>query len=231
VIRQSRGFVFSLIAFAALALLSFLLPRTETVTIKLEEYKKAVLAPRILIITLVFFLSSIHWGAEMVAYIPFLKENLGLSIKQTGIFSSIGFMFVGFGAYFGVVILDKGWIKNLESMLALGLFMAGLFHIFMCVESLYWSFAFRILHEIGDGFVFIVFYIGISKVFNLDRIGGCTAFITLWMGVGTFVSAAIFGHMGEVAGHQWPLMVSGAVLLLTPLVLLFTKSKDIYKEA
>jgi len=96
----------------------------------------------------------------MVAYIPFLKENLGLSIKETGIYSSIGFMFVGFGAYFGVLILNKGWKKNLESLLALGLFMAGLFHILMCVENLYWSFVFRLFHEIGDGFVFIVFYVG-----------------------------------------------------------------------
>ncbi len=89
----------------------------------------------------------------------------------------------------------------------------------MCVNNVYLSFFFRICHEIGDGLVFLAFYYGIPKIFHVRTIGGCAAFIGLWMGIGSFSSAILFGYIGDLYGNQWPLIISGIILIIIPLLI------------
>lgn len=225
--------VFVLIMVSNLILVgfSYFLPRNKIVIIKFQEYKKAIFNPNVLFLTFIFFLASLHQGAEIVSYGPFLKENLGLSIKQTGLYTSLGFIFVGFGAYGGVLLIKKGWIKNLQSLLSIGFFLSGVFHILMCVPHVYWSFFFRVFHEIGDGFIVFTFFSGISKIFHLDKIGGCAAFISLCIGLGSMGSSIIFGVIGDNYGYQWPLIISGIVLAVIPVLLLLKRPGELYREA
>ncbi|NLF40882.1 MFS transporter, partial [bacterium] len=72
-------FVLSLLGNLALMAFSCFLPHNATVEITLDEYRKSVWTPRVLLICAVFFLSSLHYGAEMVSYSPFLKDVLHLS--------------------------------------------------------------------------------------------------------------------------------------------------------
>jgi MFS family permease len=222
-------FIFGFITNWILMALCYFLPRNETVVIKMDEYKKAVLNPRVLFVTAIFSLSSFHWGAETVSYGPFLKDVLGLSITQTGLYTSFGIIIVGIGAYGGVVLLDRKWIKNLNVLMLLGFFMAGAGHILMCVHNVPLSFAFRLIHEIGDVFAFLVYYHGITKLFHLDKIGGCSAFISLCMSISSFLSSMLFGYLGDVLGYQWPLIISGIVLLCIP-VLLMLQNRQIMEQ-
>jgi MFS family permease len=209
-------------------LLSFFLLHTETVVIKLEEYRKTVFTPQVIFLTLVFVLSSLHWGAETVSYGPFLKDVLGLTFRQIGLYTGLGMVAVGLGAYGGTLLLNKGWVKDLQSLFGLGLLLAGVFHGLMCVPHVYWSFGFRFLHEIGDGFVLLIFYHGIAKVFHVDRIGGCAAFIALGQSVSAFGSSILFGYVGDVFGHQWSLIISGIVLVLA-VALLYVNKRGIFQ--
>jgi MFS family permease len=199
--------------------LSFFLPRTETVLIELEEYRKSVLEPRVLFLSVVFFLFSIHWGAEMVSYALFLKENLGLDKIQIGWYTALGFVMVGLGAYAGYYVMHRGWVTDLITLLIVGFALSGVFHILMCVPNVAWSFSFRLAHEVGDGLVSLVFYHGISRTFHVDRIGGCAAFISLWTAIGSCGGAILFGYVNDLAGPAWPLMISGAIAAVLAVVL------------
>ena len=218
-----HAFITVAISNFVLIIFSYFVPRTETVAIKIEEYKKAIFTPKILFLVVIFFLSSLHWGAENVSYSMFLKNSLGLDIQGTGIYTGLGFFFVGIGAYLGVILVQKKIIKNLETILIIGFFMGGLFHILMCVNNLYISFFFRVLHEIGDGLVFLAFFYGISKIFHVSTVGGCAAFITLWMGIGNFSGSILFGYIGDTWGNHWSLIVSGIILMFIPLLIYLRK--------
>ncbi|MBD3392781.1 MAG: MFS transporter [Chitinivibrionales bacterium] len=206
-----------------LAIMSAFLPQTEQVEIKLAEYRKAVLTPRVLFLAAVFSLSSLHWGAEMVSYTPFLNVNLGLSLRNIGWYTGTGFAFVGIGSILAVVLLKSGAVRDLRRVLVYGLLLSGVFHVLMCMPNVYVSFACRLVHEIGDGFVMVAFYHGIPKVFHLDKIGGCSAFMQLCMGLTAMGSAMLFGHIGDTLGYQWPLIISGIVLVLIPVLLISSR--------
>jgi MFS family permease len=204
---------------------SLLLPKTETVVIELAEYKRDVLQPRVVFITLIFSLAAIHWGAETVSYGRFLVENLGLTIRQTGLYTSIGFIFVGLGAYLGVLLMRWRVVKDMQTILMIGFMLAGLFHILMCVPWPGLSFAMRLFHEVGDGMVFLAYFSGIARIFHINKVGGCAAFISLWQSVASFLSAIAFGWLGDRIGHQWPLIISGIVMTLLPIMMHVSEHK------
>jgi len=205
--------------------LSWFLPRTETVAIKLSEYRREVFAPRILFITAVFTLSSLHWGAEMVSYGPFLTETLGLTVRQTGLYTATGFIMVGVGAYLGVLLLRWRILRNLQQVLMVGFLLAGVFHVLMCVRNPWLSYGLRLFHEIGDVLVFLAYYHGIAKAFHVDRVGGCSAFMSLCQGLGGMGSAVLFGYVGDHFGYHWPLISSGVVMALLPLMMLASRHR------
>ncbi len=224
-------FAFMMCCYLALIGLAYFLPRTETVVIQLVEYRKTIFTPQALSLIAIFMLSSSHWGAESVSYGPYLREALGLKFWQVGVFTGAGVMTVGFGAYGGVLMLRRGWIKDLQVMLLLGLAFAGSCHILMTIpHNVYWAFVFRAIHEIGDGFMLVIFYHGIARVFQLDRIGGCAAFITLGQSASSLASGMAFGYISQTFGHQWSLIISGIVLLLAAFFL-HANRRGVFRKA
>ena len=99
-------------------------------------------------------------------------------------------------------------------ILLFGLLVSGLGHILMTVKILELSFVFRIIHEIADTCTFFYLYLGISKIFNLDRMGGNTGIIHFVTYVGTALGAIIFGTIGENYGYDMPIILSGCTTLL-----------------
>lgn len=229
-ISFSVVFVVMLIFNLFLMVGAYFLPSPGTMTIALAEYKKAVLTPKVLLITFAFFLHGLHGGAEQVAYGPFLNQVLHLNTEQMGLYTAVGFMFVGLGAYGGSQILKKRWITNVQFILYTGFVLNGIFHIMMTVPVWYWSFPFRLIHEVGDGLITLAYFHGIAQIFHLDKIGGCASFISLWSAIGGMVGSLCFGYIGDVWGPQWPLIISGVVMAVTPLMLnilmRYTRTQD-----
>ena len=215
----NAAFVVGLLGNLVMIFLAARLPKNEPITLELSEYRNAIFRPRVLLLTAAFFFSSLHWGAEQTSYIPFLKNTLGMSLVGASLYAGVGLFCVGAGTVLGTVLLKRHVIRDLPTLLWLGFLTGGLFHILMCVPNVWASLLFRCVHELGDGFVFLVYYHGIAKVFKLDRIGGCAAFMSLWTTVGSMLGSLLFGWIGDEYGPRWPLMVSGAVLTLVPLLL------------
>ncbi len=222
-------FLIAAIANLVLMVLSYFIPRTETAIIKLDEYKRELFKPHVLFIVLIFFLSSLHWGAETIAYPRFLRYNLGLDYHEAGLYTGLGFFVVGIGTFLGAFLINKKYIKNLKNLLIISFLLSGVFHILMCFGNVYQSFIFRFFHEIGDGLTLLVFYFGIPRIFKIQTIGGCAAFISLWMSIGAFSSGILFGYIGDNWGNEWPLIISGIVLVIIPIFILIRQKfeKDI----
>jgi len=164
--------------------------------------------------------------STIALFMPLYFDKLGLTGVHTGAyFALLSVASVLLALPAGISTDRMSIVKILVFALLLGaihkvgFLLGGVFQVLMCVPNLWASFAFRCVHEIGDGLVFLVYYQGIAKVFKLDRIGGCAAFVSLWTALGALLGALLYGWMGGRWGAHWPLIVSGCVLAVTPLLL------------
>ena len=197
----------------------FLLPRTVPVRFGLKTYWADFSEARVLVFALWLYLFYLHWGAEFTSYGLFLRENLGLSLTGMGLYMSAEFAMVGLSSVFNGFRLEKG--ASLHQTAALGLLCSGLGHMGMIIEVLPVSLAFRLLHGFGDGTIMVLSYVGIAKLFRLERIGGNSGLITLSIMLGSFTGSLVFGPLGARYGYQWPLFISGVITLcLIPIVFL-----------
>ncbi len=216
-------FVYTLRAVALLYLLMtttwFLLPKTIPIKFGLQAYWRDFSTPRVLLFALWLYLFYLHWGAELTSYGLFLRENLGLSLKGMGLYMSAEFAVVGLASIINGLRLQKG--VSLHQIAILGLLCSGIGHMGMIIEILPISLAFRLLHGFGDGTIMVLSYVGIAKLFKVERIGGNSGLITLSIMLGSFTGSLIFGPLGEKFGYQYPLFISGAITLcLIPFVFL-----------
>jgi MFS family permease len=61
-------------------------------------------------------------------------------------------------------------------------------------------------------------YTTISRLFQVERVGGHSGLISLVTTLGTAVGSLIFGPIGAQMGYEWPLIISGGTsLALLPL--------------
>ncbi len=202
-----------------LTIIWFLLPSTITARFRVKTYWHDFRDPKVFLFAIWLYLFYLHWGAEFTSYGLFLREDLGLSLIGMGLYMSAEFFVVGLASVTGGLLLDKG--KDLYRMAALGLLCSGLGHMGMVIKYIPVSLAFRLLHGFGDGTIMVLSYVGIAKLFRIERIGGNSGLITLAIMLGNFTGALIFGPLGAKMGYGVPLFVSGAITLaLIPVVFL-----------
>lgn len=194
------------------------LPTNETAEFKMIHYKKDLLKPSILFFMLIIFLFALHIGAEMTSYGLFLKENLKLTPANQGLYMGISILFMALS----VTLLGKK-LEHIKpkNVLITGLLTSGLGLILMTFGSPQFSLAFRIIHEIGDSAVFFFLYYGISKMFDLSRVGGNNGIFLLIISVGATISSFICAPLGEFYGYNISLIVGGATTLLAFILTLF----------
>lgn len=224
--------LFILILLGMLAIISFMLPMTETFKFKFTEYKKDIFRKEVLVFLAVVFLFTFHYGAEATSYSLFLKERFALDLKGIGLFIGLCAAWISVAALFFSWRIEKG--LHARYVFYFGLLVSGLGHILFSIQTeLIPAIIFRCIHEIGDGAMIFSIHYGIVKIFNLNRIGGNTGLIALMQITGGFISATIFGYIGAKYGYWIPLNASG-VMMLFALVLLFfsqeTKKKLISED-
>jgi len=203
--------VFSVLFLTMTLISQFVLPKTATHKFELFHYKKDILRPKILFFLLIMFLFAIHWGAESTTYGLFLKKTLNLTNFQMGLYMGIAIMTMALTVQ---IIAKKLHKWKTEYILVTGLFMSGVGHILMTINNPIISAFFRIFHEIGDAAMFFFIYYGITKLFDLKRIGGNASIFTFIGTIGSATGAIVFGPMGESLGYHVPLIISGAITLL-----------------
>jgi hypothetical protein len=83
----------------------------------------------------------------------------------------------------------------------------------MVNRSLALSFAFRLVHEAGDGLLGALVVLFISRLFERESIGGSSAALLTVMTCGHMVGALIFSSMGFHFGLVYPFIVAGGLLI------------------
>ncbi len=195
----------------------FFLPKNVPVKFALRTYWDDFRNPRVIFFALWLYLFYLHWGAEFTSYGLFLRENLRLSLTGMGFYMAAEFAMVGLASLLNGFRLERG--ATLKNLATLGLFCSGAGHMGMIIENLPISLAFRLLHGFGDGTIMVLSYVGIAKLFKIERIGGNSGLITLSIMLGSFTGSLVFGPLGAHYGYQWPLFISGVITLaLIPLV-------------
>jgi MFS family permease len=192
------------------------LPLTRGVPTSLFEYGRDFLTRPVLFFVTWLFLFTLHWGAEATSLSLFLEHNLGLSPFGVGVYMAGEFGVVALTAY----LYGRFWARRVKPLtfLALALIFSGTGHILMTYPELFWSFAWRAVHGVGDGLILMETYTTISRLFHVDRIGGSASLISLTTTMGVFAGSLIFGPVGAAFGYQFPLIISGAIsLALLPL--------------
>jgi MFS family permease len=170
------------------------------------------------------FLFSLHWGAEMTSYGLFLRENLGLSLPAMGWYMGLEFIPLAGACLWAGPQCDKGLDRRL--LTAAGLLMSGFSQILMCVQPVWFSLVWRCVHGVGDGLIVVVMYSGISRLFNIGRIGGHNSGVNFVMMVGSFAGSLVFGPVGERLGYEVPLMATGVVVAALALPILHPKRRQ-----
>lgn len=179
---------------------------------RLSEYRADFKDPKVIFFAAWLLLFATHWGAEYTSYALFLRKDLSLSMIEMGWYMSAEFFAILLTALLiGRRLKGTSWIAPVSIA---GMILSGIGHIGMVFKPIAVSFSFRALHGVGDGLIFLVFYIGISKLFQAHRLGGNAGLMNLATMIGMIIGALIMGPVGERFGYAVPLWTTGIVTLI-----------------
>ncbi|MFA7685738.1 MAG: MFS transporter [Candidatus Gracilibacteria bacterium] len=210
----SFGKIFTIIGllFATMAILSqFILPKSATAKFEILHYKKDILRGDVLFFLLIMFLFSLHYGAEETSYGLFLENTLKLNKLESGLYMGIAILSMAIS-----VIIIRKVLKTVEvkNILLFGTLVSGLGLMLMTIQNPAISLLFRIIHETGDATMFFFLYYGITKLFDLERIGGNTGVVTFVTIIGAATSNLLFGPIGSKFGYNIPFLIGGLTSIL-----------------
>jgi len=182
------------------------------VTVPIKAYGRNLLRKNTVLFSTMIFVIGLHWGVEGTVYSPFLKNNLGLTTMELSWYVSLSLLALAFSALLiGRIPFDLRLNKRLFT-LSMALSGAGMG--LMVIPVLPLSFAFRIVHEAGDGFLGALVVLFISRLFEKDSIGGSSALLLAVMTTGQMAGALIFSPLGYRYGLIYPFIAAGALLML-----------------
>ncbi|MFH1256319.1 MAG: MFS transporter [Candidatus Diapherotrites archaeon] len=195
-----------------------LLPEAKVQRESLAEYKGDLFNRNVIVLALVYFLFTLHWGAERIAFTPFLRENLGLDFFQSALYMAAGIIaIVPFVLWAGKKIDSSQKPRN---FLFAAILLSAIGHIAMTIPMPLVSVFFRGVHEIGDALFDLTILLGFSRLFLNARIGGNSSAIFLIGTIGMFVGSLLFGPIAEQFGYAAPLIISGVISLAALLIAL-----------
>jgi hypothetical protein len=144
-------------------------------------------------------------------YSPFLKEYFQLNNLQVSLYISIPLFMLALAAF---LFSRRRYDAALNKRLFLfSLTISGIGNILMVNHILALSFAFRLLHEIGDGILGVLIVIYISRLFQKKSIGGSSGILLAVMTSGHMVGSLLFSTIGYRLGLHLPFIISGVLLL------------------
>jgi MFS family permease len=196
----------------------------EVVTFR--DYRLGLLKRKAILFIILLFVLTLHWGVEGTIYSPFLRKNFGLSDLQVALYISLPLFMLALASF------SIGRLKydiNLNRRLFLGaMFLSGAGLALMVNTNVYISFAFRVIHEIGDGIMGALIILFISRLFERKSIGGSSGILMSIMVLGHATGAMIYSPLGYRFGLQYPFIISGSLLLANVLFGTFIFKRENY---
>ncbi len=189
----------------------------------LAEYSGDIRQPKVLLFALWFFAFSLHWGAETTCYGLFLRQEMHLTLI------GVGWYLAGeFGAIalcFSVLLRYRKAFErwSIRRIAIVGLILSAIGSFGMLIHPVQVSFVFRMAHGVGDALILLIFYLRITRLFEIERIGGNTGFLNLAAMVGLCSGALIFSPIGEHFGYATPFWISGILLFVLALPPMFLR--------
>jgi MFS family permease len=111
------------------------------------------------------------------------------------------------------MLIDRGFMSS-RRFFTIALLASSLGQLLMVVPNLYGSLAIRVMHDFGDGIAGLVFNLGISRLFNVEKIGGLSSLVTFTALLSSAVGALVFSHIGELWGYQYSIVGGGLSIAL-----------------
>lgn len=192
-------------------LLTFQLPKVHFHLIQLNDYKVNLMNKKTLLFSLFLFILTLHWGAESTVYSPFLRDFFHLDQLGIALYISLSLFVLSFASL--AVCFFKHNVRFNEKLFLMSMFFSGLGQIFMVNQNLMVSFFFRCLHEVGDGFIAALIFIFIAQLFEKKSIGGSSGILIAVMTLGHMAGSLVFSPLGYAKGLQYPLIISGWLLI------------------
>ncbi len=207
------AFIVTSVLFFLFAFYSFLLPKTKTALTNIKDYAYDLKNKKVFWLALLFFIITFHWGPERTSMMLFLKEDVGLTLVQSGWFLGISIIALGLAAFFFGKHYDLS--LRLKPMIVFGLLCSGIGNIgWYFTLNPVWVFILRVIHEAGDGAMAVFILLEITNLFEKKRVGGDSAFVTVVSVLGTVMGSVIAGGLGDLFGNAFPIMLSGIIMIL-----------------
>jgi len=180
--------------------------------VSIRAYGRNLIRKNTVLFSTMIFVIGLHWGVEGTVYSPFLKNNLGLTTLRLSLYVTLALAALALSSLLiGRIPFD---LKLNKRLFTLSMLLSGAGLALMVIPVLPVSFAFRVIHEIGDGFLGALVVLFISRLFEKDSIGGSSALLMAVMTTGQMAGALIFSSMGYRFGLIYPFLVAGSLLTL-----------------
>ncbi|MEW6381737.1 MAG: MFS transporter [bacterium] len=188
------------------------LPEGRFNLIPIRKYKLSLLNKKTILFSLLIFILTLHWGAESTVYSPFLRETFHLNNLQLALYIALPLFILSF-ASFTLCCLKYNRRMN-ERIFLFAMLLSGIGHVLMVQSSVSVSFFFRVVHELGDGFLAALIFVFISRLFEKENIGGSSGILLAVMTLGHMVGSLVFSPIGYTAGLHYPFIISGLLLIV-----------------
>ena len=178
--------------------------------VPLKIYKSNLLRKNTVLFSVMIFVVGLHWGVEGTVYSPFLKQYFSLSTFSLSLYITLSLLALAFSSLLvGFIKFD---IRVNKRLFLLSMVLSGGGLALMVNPVLPLSFLFRVVHEIGDGFLGALTILFISRLFERESIGGSSAILLAVMTFGHMVGALFFSSLGFHLGLAYPFIVAGLLL-------------------
>lgn len=181
------------------------------VSVPFRIYKRSILNRRTILFSVMIFFIGLHWGVEGTVYSPFLKQYFNLNLTSLSLYISLSLFGLASSAFL-IGLFRHNPRLNMKIFL-FSMFLSGAGLILMVNRHLYLSFFFRLIHEVGDGFLGALLWLFVSRLFEKASIGGGAAILLTVMTLGQVVGSLSFATIGFRFGLIYPFYIGGLLLV------------------
>lgn len=180
---------------------------------RLGDYKKDIAQPRALLLLVIYFIYSTHFGVEQTAYTLFMRQELAFTGQAIG----LTFFVVGVWMAFLAPLAGHGFDLRQSVLLLLifGLLTSATFQIWTgWVQHLPGMILIRLLHTMGDVPVIMAVGIMTAAFFPQGRMGGNSAVVYMVRTLGVFSGNLMAGFLAPFIGYGGVFIYTGFFMLL-----------------
>jgi len=201
-------FQITALLFVAVTPLTLMLSKTTTEVFKPTAYKRELFRRDVLYFSIVTFLFTYHWGAEKTVYALFLKESLGFSTLDIGVFMGVTIGALALSSLLFGRLLDLN-LTTMKKLITMGVLLSAGGHLLLALSTtMTQAYVFRIIHELGDSSFMVFFYVMTAMLFKKSRIGGGSGFIAQVSIIATFIGAFTSGALLEHYRPRIPMIAA-----------------------